>query len=162
MYNQSRCHNVFFLFNPFYLNRLDNNELEYLEIETIINLKRLKTLGLDNNPWSCDCRLRDFCRLLTTGSANQLYSVSQSCIGPARMQGKKWEEIRHSEFACEPKIRLPVTNIQEEMNGNVSLACLGSGDPEPEVWWQLNGGPVNGTRRSNQDEIGPSGKSQLY
>jgi hypothetical protein len=52
-----------------------------------------------------------------------------------------------------------VSSIQEEMNGNVSLACLASGDPEPEVWWQLNGGPLNGTRRG-LDEVGPPGRSQ--
>ncbi|XP_014211337.1 uncharacterized protein LOC106641429 [Copidosoma floridanum] len=141
--------------------RLDNNELEYLESESIVGLKRLKTLGLDNNPWSCDCKLRDFWRLLTTGSASHLYSVPQTCIGPARVQGKKWEEVRPSEFACEPTVYLPVTSIQEEMNGNVSLACLASGDPEPEVWWQLNGGPVNGTRRT-PDELGPPGGLVTY
>lgn len=142
-------------------NSLDNNELKFLEAESIAGLKKLKTLGLDNNPWQCDCHLRDFCRLITAGSSNRLYAVPQNCVGPARLQGRRWEDVKPSEFACEPTVLLPISSIQEEINGNVSLACLASGDPEPEVWWQLNGGPLNGTRRAN-DEVGAPGKIALF
>ncbi|CAB0041880.1 unnamed protein product [Trichogramma brassicae] len=138
--------------------RLDSNELTSLEPATISGLRRLKTLSLDNNAWSCDCHLRDFCLLLTYGSSSRLYSQSLHCSQPARLQDRRWEDLRAHEFACEPTVLLPTTIIQQEINGNVSLSCLTTGDPEPEVWWQLNGSPVNGTgRRQSIDDITPSG-----
>ncbi|XP_058810829.1 leucine-rich repeat-containing protein 24-like [Phymastichus coffea] len=140
---------------------LDANQLEFLDADSVAGLKKLKTLGLDNNPWQCDCRLRDFCRLITAASSNRLYSLPQRCRGPERLKGRRWEEVKPGEFACEPTVTLPQSSIQEEINGNVSLACLASADPEPEVWWQLNGGPLNGSRRAN-DEVGPPGGIVTY
>uniref|UniRef100_A0ABD2VVT4 Ig-like domain-containing protein n=1 Tax=Trichogramma kaykai TaxID=54128 RepID=A0ABD2VVT4_9HYME len=143
--------------------RLDSNELTSLEPATISGLRRLKTLSLDNNAWSCDCHLRDFCLLLTYGSSSRLYSQSLHCSQPARLQDRRWEDLRAHEFACEPTVLLPTTIIQQEINGNVSLSCLTTGDPEPEVWWQLNGSPVNGTgRRQSIDDITPSGGMVVY
>ncbi|KAJ8678781.1 hypothetical protein QAD02_014568 [Eretmocerus hayati] len=129
----------------YFIYSLDGNRLEYMEAETMSGLKHLKTLDLDNNPWRCDCRLRKFCELLTQSDLRKLYSVPLTCSGPERFSHRRWEELRPSDFACEPRVWLSAKSIQQEINGNVSLACLASGDPVPEVWWKLNGVPVNGT-----------------
>lgn len=126
--------------------RLDKNVLEYLDVSVISNLPRLKTLTLDGNRWSCDCRLRDFRTWLIPNGPSKLYSVPQACSSPMRLEGRKWEDVKPVEFACEPEVFVLASSIQEETNGNLSLACLATGDPEPEVWWQLNGGPVNATK----------------
>ncbi|XP_076625084.1 uncharacterized protein LOC143343754 [Colletes latitarsis] len=130
--------------------KLDHNELEYLDASVISRLPRLKTLTMDGNKWSCDCRLRDFRAWLISDVPNKLYSVPQLCSSPPRLTGRKWEDVKPAEFACEPEVYVLSSSIQEEMNGNLSLACLATGDPEPEVWWQLNGGPVNASKLTEQ------------
>ncbi|XP_076293799.1 uncharacterized protein LOC143215521 [Lasioglossum baleicum] len=134
--------------------RLDQNELEYVDAPVISNLPRLKTLTMDANRWSCDCRLRDFRSWLISDVPNKLYSVPQVCSSPPRLQGRKWEDVKPVEFACEPVVYVQANSIQEEVNGNLSLACRATGDPEPEVWWQLNGGPVNATKLTDQSYSG--------
>jgi len=134
--------------------KLDANQLEYLEASVISGLSRLKTLTLDGNRWRCDCRLRDFRTWLIPDVPSKLYSVPQICSGPPRLEGRRWEDVKSTEFACEPKVFVLTSNIQEEINGNLSLACRASGDPEPEVWWQLNGGPVNATKSTDQPYMG--------
>lgn len=134
--------------------KLDFNQLEYLEASVISGLSRLKTLMLDGNRWRCDCRLRDFRTWLIPDVPSKLYSVPQICSGPPRLKDRKWEDVKPTEFACEPKVFVLTSNIQEETNGNLSLACRASGDPEPEVGWQLNGGPVNATKATDQLYMG--------
>ncbi|KAG5318637.1 LRC24 protein, partial [Pseudoatta argentina] len=134
--------------------KLDTNQLEYLESSVISGLSRLKTLTLDGNQWRCDCRLRDFRTWLIPDVPSKLYSVPQICSSPPRLEGRRWEDVKPTEFACEPKVFVLASSIQEETNGNLSLACRTSGDPEPEVWWQLNGGPVNATKSTDQPYMG--------
>ena len=126
--------------------RLDNNFLQYVDATLISNLTRLKTLTLDNNRWKCDCRLREFRNWLMTDGPSRLYSVSQVCTAPPRLEGRHWEDVKPIEFACEPKVVTHASTTQVEFNGNLSLTCLATGDPEPDMWWQLNGGPINVTR----------------
>lgn len=126
--------------------KLDSNYLEYLESSVIASLSKLKTLTLDSNRWRCDCRMRGLRTWLIPDASSKLYSTSQICSGPPRLAGRRWEDVKPVEFACEPEVFVLASTIQEETNGNLSLACLATGDPEPEVWWQLNGGPVNATK----------------
>lgn len=127
--------------------KLDGNQLQYLEPTLISGLSRLKTLTLDGNRWRCDCRLRGFrAWLIPTDAPSKLYSTPQICTAPPRLAGRRWEDAKPAEFACEPEVYVLASSVQEETNGNLSLACLATGDPEPEVWWQLNGGPLNATR----------------
>lgn len=132
---------------------LDNNLLQYIDVSLVSSLKKLKTLSLNNNNWKCDCRLRDFRTWLMTEGPSRLYSVAQICKYPRKMEGRRWEDVKLTEFACEPEVVAHASSTQIEMNGNISLSCLASGDPEPEVSWQLNGGPINLTR-SEQPNFG--------
>lgn len=134
--------------------KLDGNQLTYLEPMTISTLTSLKTLTLDANKWSCDCRLKNFRTWLIPETPRKLYSVSQICVEPLRLKGRRWEDVKPSEFACSPQVKLYASTIQEEVNGNLSLACLVAGDPAPELWWQLNGSPLNLTR---PEQTYPSG-----
>ncbi|XP_066590239.1 leucine-rich repeat-containing protein 24-like [Prorops nasuta] len=134
--------------------RLDTNELEYLEAPMISSLSQLKTLTLDGNRWSCDCRLRALRSWLIPEQPKKLYSTPQVCSNPARLEGRRWEDVKPVEFACEPEVYVVATTSQDDSNGNLSLACLATGDPEPEVWWQLNGGPLNATRSPDREPTG--------
>ncbi|XP_063989050.1 leucine-rich repeat, immunoglobulin-like domain and transmembrane domain-containing protein 3 isoform X1 [Diachasmimorpha longicaudata] len=129
--------------------KLDNNQLLYLESRTLSVLPSLKTLTLDHNKWSCDCRLKSFRSWLIPETPRKLYSVSQICSGPPRLQKRRWEDTKPTEFACSPEVQLFASKVQEEVNGNLSLSCSVSGDPEPELWWLFNGSPINLTRPDN-------------
>ena len=130
--------------------KLDNNLLQYVDVSVISSLTRLKTLSLDNNRWRCDCRLKEFRSWLMTDGPSRLYSVSQVCTAPERLEGRRWEDVKLTEFACEPEVVAQASSTQVEINGNLTLTCLATGDPEPEVWWQLNGGSINITRAEQQ------------
>ncbi|XP_011147450.2 leucine-rich repeat-containing protein 24 [Harpegnathos saltator] len=134
--------------------KLDGNQLQYLESSVIAGLSKLKTLTLDGNRWRCDCRLRGLRTWLIPDATSKLYSVSQVCSGPDKLKDRRWEDVKPVEFACEPEVFVSASSIQEETNGNLSLACLATGDPEPEVWWQLNGGPVNASRSDQPSYTG--------
>lgn len=127
--------------------RMDNNQLSYLEETTLSTLTKLKTLTIDGNKWSCDCRLKGFRNwLIPNNIPRKIYSVSQICSEPQRLQGRNWEDIKITEFACSPNVKLTSNKLQEDVNGNLSLSCLISGEPEPELSWQFNGIPLNLTR----------------
>ncbi|XP_051174973.1 leucine-rich repeat-containing protein 24-like [Leptopilina boulardi] len=133
---------------------LDNNLLQYIDVTLVSSLPKLKTLSLTNNNWKCDCRLREFRTWLMTEGRSRLYSVAQICKYPRKIEGRRWEDVNLTEFACEPKVVAQASSTQIEINGNISLSCLATGDPEPEISWQLNGGPINLTR-SEQPNFGP-------
>lgn len=127
--------------------KLDGNQLEFLETSVITSLPRLMTLTLEGNRWSCDCRLRGLRSwLIPDGLPRKLYGTPQSCWGPARLRGRLWEDVKPTEFACGPEVFVLANSVQEEANGNLSLGCLATGDPEPEVWWLFNGGALNISR----------------
>ncbi|XP_043277298.1 leucine-rich repeat-containing protein 24-like [Venturia canescens] len=128
--------------------KLDGNQLEYLDSRVITCLIRLSTLTLESNNWICDCRLRDFRSWLVdnNGVPKKIYGTSQICQGPSRLRGRHWESVKPTEFACEPKVFVLANTMQEEVSGNLSLACSTTGDPEPEVSWQLNGASLNASR----------------
>ncbi|XP_008561070.1 uncharacterized protein LOC103580913 isoform X1 [Microplitis demolitor] len=128
--------------------KLDNNQLTHLDDTTISSLPSLKTLTLDANKWSCDCRLKSFRNWLIPDVPKKIYSVSQICNGPSRLEGRRWEDVKPADFACAPQVKVYSSPMQEEVNGNLSLSCLISGDPLPEFWWQLNGGFLNLTRNT--------------
>lgn len=109
------------------------------------DLKNLKTLNLNNNKWKCDCRLKEF-RAWIILNGPKLYRVSQYCHVPSKLEGRLWEDVKPIEFACKPEVNVSASSLQAEINGNLSLACSSIGDPEPEVWWHLNGNVMNGTR----------------
>lgn len=139
--------------------KLDSNQLTYLEQRIISTLPNLKTLTLDGNNWSCDCRLKNFRTWLISEIPRTLYSVSQICSEPMRLKGRYWEDVKPSDFACAPQVKLYVNTMKKEVNGNLSLSCHIFGDPLPEFSWQLNGAPLN-TSRSDQSLSG-SGNSLM-
>lgn len=103
---------------------------------------------MKHNPvrrWRCDCQLKGF-RGWIIAHGPRLYRESQVCHSPDKFRGRAWEDVKVGEFACKPQVSVSTGSFQAEINGNLSLACFATGDPEPEVWWHFNGSVVNGTR----------------
>lgn len=119
---------------------LNWNHLKNISETVFKFIEKLKTLKLDNNPWRCDCALRDFRNWLLQSN---LYSVPLQCTEPPSLAGLHWNEVPMVEFACSPTVAISKVMIQEEVGGNVTFRCYVTGDPEPEVMWMYNGKPVN-------------------
>lgn len=116
---------------------LKSNRLRQLSAGVFQPITKLKTLVLDDNPWRCDCELREFRNWLVDSN---LYSMHLTCSdADPRLAGRFWQDVPSSEFACAPQVNLPETMLQQEIGGNVTVSCLVTGDPEPEVTWLLNG-----------------------
>lgn len=117
---------------------LKNNLLERLHEQVFQHMHNLKTLVLDENPWQCNCKLRNF---RTWYMNNHLNSISLLCKGPPQHKDMSWDQVNETLFGCSPKVELfqneDVQNI--EIGSNTTFSCLVYGDPIPQISWQLNG-----------------------
>ncbi|XP_055389800.1 uncharacterized protein LOC129618812 [Condylostylus longicornis] len=117
---------------------LKNNLLENLSEYVFKHMNNLKTLVLDDNPWQCNCKLRNFRSWYIKSKLN---SISLTCKGPFHHKSKHWENIDDAHFGCQPKVEIfsneDVQNI--DIGTNTTFSCLIYGDPMPEVTWELNG-----------------------
>lgn len=122
-----------------------NDKLQYLLLDDnrLINLSRslierleksLSYVSLNDNPWKCDCHLKDFRDFVV--KRNLLTSVA-TCAEPERLKGRSWALLESSDFACRPVIKYPPNSLMEidANDNNVTLYCKVSGDPAPDVNW---------------------------
>ncbi|XP_055389879.1 leucine-rich repeat-containing protein 24-like [Condylostylus longicornis] len=121
---------------------LKNNLLENLSERVFKHMNNLKTLTLDENPWQCNCNLRNFRNWYIRSNLN---SISLTCEGPYPHKSKHWENIDGKYFGCQPKVEIfrnyDVRYI--DTGTNTTFSCLVNGDPLPEVAWEFNGKAVN-------------------
>ncbi|XP_028026415.1 amphoterin-induced protein 1-like [Bombyx mandarina] len=117
--------------------RFDGNNLSHMKLETLIALKNLSGLDLHNNPWRCDCNLQTFRDWVIS---HNLYTAPTSCAEPVSVQGKLWNELDSSNFACRPTILEPLPDSTvRSYDENVTLTCKVVGNPPPDVSWRFNG-----------------------
>lgn len=76
----------------------------------VINLISIHELTLNNNPWNCDCKLRDLREWMT--QYNIPLTSSPHCSSPERLSGQSWDQMDLDEFACQPNI----VNIDASIN----------------------------------------------
>lgn len=117
--------------------RFDGNILSHMKPETLMGLRNLSGLDLHNNPWRCDCNLQPFRDWVIS---HNLYTAPTSCVEPDSVQGKLWNELDSSNFACRPTILEPSPGAtMKAYDENVTLTCKVVGNPTPDVSWRFNG-----------------------
>ncbi|XP_012266263.2 leucine-rich repeat, immunoglobulin-like domain and transmembrane domain-containing protein 2 [Athalia rosae] len=118
--------------------KLNNNRLMNLHSSTFESLGKLTSIALQENPWLCDCRLREIkIWLLKRNMPTLVAPVCRS--GPEQLLNKMFSELTVDDFACRP-VLLVVTRYAEATIGeNASIVCRVSATPEAQIKWYWNG-----------------------
>ncbi|XP_067623889.1 uncharacterized protein kek1 [Eurosta solidaginis] len=118
--------------------RLNGNKLGVLLPRTIETLRKLHGIELHDNPWLCDCRMRDAKLWLTHN--NIPYPVAPLCAGgPERVIDRTFSELQVEDFACRPEM-LPISHyVEATMGENASVVCRAKAIPTAVINWYWNG-----------------------
>lgn len=116
--------------------RLDGNRIKFIQGNHILP-KALHGISLQNNRWTCDCRLTDVHSWLINYNTPQI--EEPKCIDPPRLKGKIIKLLKKNELACLPEV-IPQSSYTEIVEGfNISLPCTVRAIPEAKVYWIFNG-----------------------
>ena len=74
----------------------------YISGHVVQTLPSLYELTLHNNPWNCDCKLRDLRDWML--QHNIPLSYSPNCSTPVRLSGQEWNALHLDDYACIPSI----------------------------------------------------------
>ncbi|XP_036327950.1 uncharacterized protein LOC118740502 [Rhagoletis pomonella] len=118
--------------------RLNGNKLSVLLPRTIETLSKLHGIELHDNPWLCDCRMRDAKLWLT--QKNIPYPVAPLCAGgPERIIDRTFSDLQVEDFACRPEM-LPISHyVEATMGENASVVCRAKAIPAAVMNWYWNG-----------------------
>ncbi|XP_054262871.1 leucine-rich repeat-containing protein 24 [Macrosteles quadrilineatus] len=118
--------------------RLNGNKLRELRPKTVERLSRLHGVEMHDNPWVCDCNLREAKMWLI--EKNIPYPISPTCIGgPDRVLGRSFNELDIEDFACKPEIRLDSRYVEATKGDNATIVCKVESVPAAHVNWYWNG-----------------------
>ncbi|XP_004867791.1 leucine-rich repeat, immunoglobulin-like domain and transmembrane domain-containing protein 1 [Heterocephalus glaber] len=137
---------------------LSSNQLMRLPQELLLTWAHLKTrpflpslharlvLGLQDNPWACDCRLYELVHLLDGWAPNLVFIETRlRCASPRNLAGVAFSQLELRK--CQgPQLRPGATSIRSPLGSSVLLHCGATGVPGPEMSWRrASGRPLNGT-----------------
>lgn len=100
--------------------RLENNTLVHLNSSVFKSVGNQKLFfDLRNNPWRCDCQLRQFFEYVRSIS----FAGPLLCKEPENLRDQDWEKLRSEQFTCSPdEKKIATTNLKTETHSCQSLA----------------------------------------
>ncbi|KAK1174996.1 leucine-rich repeat, immunoglobulin-like domain and transmembrane domain-containing protein 3 [Acipenser oxyrinchus oxyrinchus] len=103
-------------------------------------------LGLQDNPWFCDCRISKLIELSKTFEmAVVLLDPLLTCSGPENLAGVLFQRAE-LEQCLKPSVMTSATKMTSPLGSNVLLRCDATGYPTPNlIWTKSDGSPVNST-----------------
>ncbi|XP_038611347.1 leucine-rich repeat, immunoglobulin-like domain and transmembrane domain-containing protein 3 [Tachyglossus aculeatus] len=101
-------------------------------------------LGLQDNPWFCDCRLSKVIELSkTVDTTLVLLDPILICGGPESFAGISFQKAE-LEQCLKPSVMTSATKITSPLGSNVLLRCDATGYPTPQLTWiRSDNLPVN-------------------
>ncbi|XP_063166799.1 leucine-rich repeat, immunoglobulin-like domain and transmembrane domain-containing protein 3 [Candoia aspera] len=103
-------------------------------------------LGLQDNPWYCDCRISKLIEFSKIGdTAIILLDPFVVCSGPESLAGILFQRAE-LEQCLKPSVMTSATKITSPLGSNVLLRCDATGYPTPQLTWvRSDNVPVNYT-----------------
>ncbi|XP_021090213.1 leucine-rich repeat, immunoglobulin-like domain and transmembrane domain-containing protein 3 [Mesocricetus auratus] len=103
-------------------------------------------LGLQDNPWFCDCHISKVIELSkVTDHAVVLVDPLMVCSEPERLEGILFQRAE-LEQCLKPSVMTSATKITSALGSNVLLRCDATGYPTPQLMWtRSDSSPVNYT-----------------
>lgn len=115
--------------------KLNGNNLRELPISSLEKMDKLRAIDLSDNPWTCDCRLRE----LKLWLAKRKLISTPRCSAPTRLANKPFSELHIDDFACKPEI-LPVSrHVEAGVGENATITCRTEAIPSAIINWYWNG-----------------------
>uniref|UniRef100_A0A8C2Y858 Leucine rich repeat, Ig-like and transmembrane domains 3 n=1 Tax=Coturnix japonica TaxID=93934 RepID=A0A8C2Y858_COTJA len=103
-------------------------------------------LGLQDNPWFCDCRISkliEFSKIVDNSIV--LLDPLVTCSGPESLAGILFQKAE-LEQCLKPSVMTSATKITSPLGSNVLLRCDATGYPTPQLTWTRSDNiPVNYT-----------------
>ncbi|XP_030626830.1 leucine-rich repeat, immunoglobulin-like domain and transmembrane domain-containing protein 3b [Chanos chanos] len=103
--------------------------------------QRSVVLGLQDNPWVCDCRLSVLLDVIK-GPQSSLVLLDRflTCSGPTELAGILFQNVDLSR--CQrPTVLTSVTKVTTLLGRNVILRCYATGFPTPALIWIKSAAP---------------------
>lgn len=121
---------------------LSNNKLKIVNSTLIEHLKYLKIIFLQENPLTCDCRLKNLHKIM---KKQNFYNYTQPvCSNPAVLKGNQLRLLRLSDYKCWLNITIiPEKQLTIYDARNTTFNCLVDAIPEPNVNWFHNNNLIN-------------------
>ncbi|KAL4641861.1 leucine-rich repeat, immunoglobulin-like domain and transmembrane domain-containing protein 3 [Arapaima gigas] len=103
-------------------------------------------LGLQDNPWFCDCRISKLMELSRiTATKVVLLDPYLTCSGPENLSGLPFQLAELAQ-CLKPSVVTSTAQIISPLGSNVLLRCDATGFPTPIVTWtRSKGPPINTT-----------------
>ncbi|XP_078582982.1 uncharacterized protein LOC144865845 [Branchiostoma floridae x Branchiostoma japonicum] len=126
---------------------LANNLASYLPGNIFAGFKNLSKVTLDNNPWACDCLMKDFAQWLNTSSPT--LDIEVECRTPSKHFGKNLRDLSLDELTCDdckpqtsaPKIDQSGGQVQGSVGKDAILMCNVTACPQAEIFWTIPQSP---------------------
>ncbi|XP_037000112.2 leucine-rich repeat, immunoglobulin-like domain and transmembrane domain-containing protein 1 isoform X1 [Artibeus jamaicensis] len=148
---------------------LSSNQLMRLPQELLATWSHMQTgsflpghrtrlvLGLQDNPWVCDCQLYDLVHFLEGWVPNLAFIEARlRCASPRILAGVAFSQLELRKCQS-PELRPGVTSIRSPLGSTVLLRCGASGVPGPEMSWRrADGYSLNGTVHQEVSSDGTS------
>ncbi|KAG6457287.1 hypothetical protein O3G_MSEX010215 [Manduca sexta] len=130
--------------------KLNHNKLRDLPLNSLEKLDKLRAIDLSDNPWTCDCRLRE----LKLWLAKHKLLSTPSCSAPTRLANKPFSELSIEEFACKPEILPFSRHVEATIGDNTTITCRTEAVPSANINWYWNGRLLqNGTNFNSHQRI---------
>ncbi|XP_056625696.1 leucine-rich repeat, immunoglobulin-like domain and transmembrane domain-containing protein 3a [Triplophysa dalaica] len=103
-------------------------------------------LGLQDNPWYCDCRISKLIELSKMASTPVvLMDLFLTCSGPENLAGVLFQRAELNQ-CLKPSVMMSATKITSPLGSNVLLRCDATGFPTPTlIWSRADGSALDNT-----------------